>query len=134
MGFAEPLVCSKDHYIAAGDVAKAESLYCQSIELGVRPEDAAIASLISFYGRHQQLRQALEVYATVSNSCSGGKAVYVSMVDAYCKCGKIDDAANLYRQMVEQGHVPDAVITSILVNALSKHGMHLILNDIIKSQ
>jgi len=54
------------------------------------------------------------------------------MIDAYCKCGKINDATHLYREMVAQGHVPDAVITSILVNALSKHGMHLNSNDNIK--
>nr|UPT48670.1 pentatricopeptide repeat protein AaPPR582 [Agave angustifolia] len=110
--------------VREGDVAKAKTLYHQSIELGVKPEDAAIASIISFYGRNQQLRQAVEIYASASKSCSAGKAVCISMIDAYCKCGKINDATHLYREMVAQGHVPDAVITSILVNALSKHGKY----------
>ena len=84
-------------YLTTGDVAKAELLYHQSIELGVRPEDTAIASIISFCGRHQQVGQAVEVYASASNSCAAGKAVCISMIDAYCKCGKIDDATHLYR-------------------------------------
>ncbi|XP_020240766.1 pentatricopeptide repeat-containing protein At5g27270 isoform X2 [Asparagus officinalis] len=110
--------------VREGDVAKAESLYHQSIELGFRPEDAAIGSIISFYGRNQQLRKALEIYESASNFCPAGKPVYISMIDAYCKCGKIDDATHLYKAMVGQGHVPDAVIISVLVNALSKNGKY----------
>lgn len=130
--FAELLPHSKVCYLATGDVTKAESLYRQLHELGLRPDDAAIASIISFYGRQKQLRQALEVYASAVNSCAPGKAVYTSMIDAYCKCGKIDDATCLYREMVEQGHVPDAIIASVLVNALNKQGMHLNFNDTIE--
>lgn len=91
--------------------------------MGHQPEDAAIASLISFYARRQQLQQAQELFAALSTSRTIGRPVYRSMIDAYAKCGKLDEANHLYKEMIEQGNGPDAVAISIIVNALSNYGM-----------
>lgn len=96
------------------------------MELGFRPLDSAAASMITLYGQHQQLKQAQEIFDLMAQSSSTGGAIYNSMVDTFCKCGKINEANQLYKKMVDEGYTPDAVTISILVNALSRHGMNQI--------
>ncbi|XP_020581510.1 pentatricopeptide repeat-containing protein At5g27270 isoform X2 [Phalaenopsis equestris] len=95
----------------------------RSVDLGFGHDDAAIASVINLYGQNQQLKEALEIYKLASRSTMVDKIVYVSMIDAYCKCHEVDEAELLYKKMIEKGLTPDAVVISILVNAFSKHGM-----------
>lgn len=111
---------------SAGNIARAQFLYDQLIKLGFRPEDSAAASLITRYGQIQQLEQAQEVFKSASNSLAIGATLCNAMVDAFCKCGKVDEANQLHRESVSLGNMQDAVTISILVNALAKHGMHLL--------
>lgn len=94
------------------------------MELGFRPLNSAAASMIALYGQCQQLKQAQEIFDSMAESSSIGGAIYNSMVDTFCKCGKIDEANQLYKKMGDQGYAPDAVTISILVYALTKHGIN----------
>ncbi|KAJ0968012.1 hypothetical protein J5N97_024929 [Dioscorea zingiberensis] len=107
-----------------GDLDKAEFIYDYSCKLGLRLEDAAVASMIGFYGRNQKIRHSQEVFASAAASSRIGSNVFSSMIDAFCKCGKVDEANSLFREIVEQGHSQDAVTISVLVNALTKHGKY----------
>ncbi|KAK8969819.1 Pentatricopeptide repeat-containing protein [Platanthera guangdongensis] len=111
----------------AEDLVKAlrnQMLPYLSVDLGFRPDDATIASVINLYGQYQQLNEALEIYALASRSGVIGKAVYTAMIDTYCKCHKINEADLLYIEMIEKGHGPAVVAVSILVNAFSKNGYY----------
>lgn len=110
-------------FYVAGEIFKAESLCDQVFKLGHQPDDVAIASLISFYARHQQLQQAQALFAALDDSHAIRSPVYRSMIDAYAKCGKLDQANHLYNEMVDQGNGLDAVAISIIVNAFSNYGM-----------
>lgn len=111
-----------NHHFVAGNIEKAESLYGQLIELGSRPTDIAISSLIDLYGRRHQPRQLEDLLASLSDSPNKGKLVYCSMVDAFVNCGKLDEANTICKEMLRQGRSVDAVTLSVLVNALSKNG------------
>lgn len=108
-----------------GDLVKAEFIYDYSQKQGLRLEDAALASIITFYGRNGKIHKAEAAFASALVSSRIGTNVFSSMIDACCKCGKVDEANNIFREMVEQGHSDDVVTISILVNDLTKHGNSL---------
>jgi pentatricopeptide repeat protein len=117
----------------AGDTIKAETLTDQLTKLGCRLEATAIASLISLYAKQHNLKKAQEVFAAVGDSSSNEKLIYKSMIDAYSKCGKPEEAYSLYRQVAEEGHDLDAVAISIVVNALTNSGMSRKLSQLTTS-
>lgn len=105
---------------------QARFIHDKLIELGLKPDDSSVASLIIHYGQNMQLEQAWEVFDSVSGLSSlVGGIVLKAMIDALCKCLKIDEAYSLYNDLVNRGCTQDAVTISILVNALTKHGKSL---------
>lgn len=93
------------------------------IKLGCRLEAATIAALISLYTKKHKLKKAQEIFAAVLESPTYEKIIYKSMIDAYAKCGKPEEAYAVYKQVAEKGHDLDAVAISIVVNALTSSGM-----------
>lgn len=59
----------------------------------------------------------------MANSPTTRKPIYASLIDAYAKCGKPEEAHWLYKEVIEKGHDLDAVIISIVLNALTNYGM-----------
>ncbi|KAL3524530.1 hypothetical protein ACH5RR_017364 [Cinchona calisaya] len=114
-----------------GDVSKAEYLFELLIKLGNKPEDAAIGSLISLYGKQQKLNQAEKVFATVVNPSEMHRSLHTSMIDAYSKCGKHEEAYLFYKKETEQGNNFGPVAISMLVNALTNGGKFREAKDVI---
>lgn len=85
-------------------------------------EDEIIASLISLYGKRQELKQAQETFAAVVDSPSCGKSIFNSMIDAYVNCGKSEEAYSFYKELTDQGHNLGAFGVSVIVNSLTKCG------------
>ncbi|KAK9283509.1 hypothetical protein L1049_011755 [Liquidambar formosana] len=119
-------------FIREGDISKAETLYDQLIKLGCRPEDAAIASIISLYGEQQKLKQAPKIFSAVADSPATGKPIYNSMIDAYAKCGKPEEAYYLYKEVTEKGHDLGAVTISKVVNSLTNYGKYQEAESVIR--
>jgi pentatricopeptide repeat protein len=108
---------------AAGNMNQARFIYDNLIELGLKPDDWSVASLIMHYGQNMQLELAWEIFDSVSELSSlVGGVVLKAMIDALCTCGNIDEAYSLYNDLVHLGCNRDAVTISILVNALTKSG------------
>lgn len=105
-----------------GDTSKAEYLYEVLIKLGHKPEDAASAFMISLYGKQQKLKRAQEVFASVADSSTAKNPLYNSMIDAYAKCGRSEEAYLFFKEETEKGHHLGAVAISMLVNALTNCG------------
>lgn len=105
-----------------GDAFQAKVLINQLIKLGCKLDDALVASLISFYAKKQKLQEAQELFFEFSDSPATEK-LFNSMLDAYVKCGKPEEAYSLYKQVTERGHDPGAVAISIIVNGLANSGM-----------
>ncbi|KAI3904527.1 hypothetical protein MKW98_014707 [Papaver atlanticum] len=115
-----------------GNSSKAKFLYNEVIKLGHRPEDAAIASMINLYGKLQQLDKAQEVYAAAADFPASMKRVYSSMIDAFAKCGKLEEISWMYDEMVKKGHNIDAVLISMVVNTLTTYGKLGVADGIIR--
>lgn len=109
----------------AGDAYKAEIRINQLLKLGCRVDNATISSLISLYGKKRKLTKAQEIFTAFADSPLAKKLLCNSMLDAYAKCGKSEEAYFLYKQLTEEGHDLDAVAISIVVNALTHSGMNL---------
>ncbi|KAK1598127.1 hypothetical protein QYE76_018689 [Lolium multiflorum] len=105
-----------------GSTEEAKFLHEQLTALGVKPEDSATATLIVQYGQKQKLQKAQLLFESASAWFPVGGLVYNAMVDALCKCSKTDEAYHLFMEMVDRGHIRDAVTISILVTHLTKHG------------
>lgn len=112
----------KYRFFAVGDASQAKTLLNQLMKLGYKLDDALVASLISSFAKQQRLIEAQEVFFVFSDSPANEK-LFNSMLDAYVKCGKPEEAYSLYKQVTERGHGPGAVAISIVVNALSHSGM-----------
>lgn len=106
----------------AGDICKAEALNNHLIRLGCRAEDEAVASLISWYAKGEELDKAEAIFLK-ADSPLPGKVVFKCMIDAYGKSGRPEDAYPLYRKATEKGHDLGPVTISIIVNALTNGGM-----------
>ncbi|THG09889.1 pentatricopeptide repeat-containing protein At5g27270 isoform X2 [Camellia sinensis] len=117
--------------IKEGEISKAECLYKLLIELGRIPEHVTSASMISFYGKQQKLKQALEVFQMAAGSPTNAKPLYNSMIDAYAKSGKPEAAYLFYREASEEGQDLGAVAISMLVNALINGGKYREAENVI---
>ncbi|CAL9231813.1 unnamed protein product [Arabidopsis halleri] len=111
-------------FVREGDVFKAEILADIIIKLGFRIEEETVATLIAVYGRQHKLKEAKRLYLAAGESKTPGKSVVSSMIDAYVKCGWLEDAYGLFMESAEKGCDPGAVTISILVNALTNRGKH----------
>ncbi|XP_004309071.1 PREDICTED: pentatricopeptide repeat-containing protein At5g27270 [Fragaria vesca subsp. vesca] len=118
--------------IRDGDAYKAEIRIHQLLKLGCRVDNATISSLISVYGKKHKLKKAQEIYTAFADSPLAKKILCNSMLDAYAKCGKSEEAYSLYRQLTEEGHDLDAVAISIVVNALTHRGKHREAENVIR--
>uniref|UniRef100_A0A804R1T0 PROP1-like PPR domain-containing protein n=2 Tax=Zea mays TaxID=4577 RepID=A0A804R1T0_MAIZE len=105
-----------------GSTDEARFIYDQLTELGTKPDDSAVATLIVQYGQAKQLERAQELFDSASASFPDGALVCNAMVDAFCKCGRAEDAYHLFMEMADQGSYRNAVTASILVTHLTKHG------------
>lgn len=110
------------YYFAVGSTDEARFIYDQLTELGTKPDDSAVATLIVQYGQAKQLERAQELFDSASASFPDGALVCNAMVDAFCKCGRAEDAYHLFMEMADQGSYRNAVTASILVTHLTKHG------------
>ncbi|KAF3432664.1 hypothetical protein FNV43_RR23766 [Rhamnella rubrinervis] len=115
----------------AGDAFQAKILIDQLIKLDCKLDDTLVASLISFYAKQHRLQEAQEVFFEFSDS-SATEKLFNSMLDAYVKCGKPEEAYSLYKQVTERGHGPGAVAISIVVNALANSGNYREAENVIR--
>lgn len=92
------------------------------MKLGRKPEDAASASLIIFYGKQKKLKEALNVFESVADSSRTGSLLYNSIIDAYNRCDKQEEAYMFYKEEMEKGHFFGPVAISMLVNGLCNCG------------
>lgn len=109
-------------FLFEGDISKAQSLNDQLVKSDCRPEYASIASLISLYGKQHKLKKAIEVFSAVEGYPKTGKLVYISMIDAYAKCGKAAEAFWLYEEVTNKGIQLGVVALSKVVHALTNYG------------
>lgn len=100
---------------------KAGALTKELLELGYRLDDTTTASLISLYGKEKKINQAAEIFAAVSDSCTS-ELIFGSMIDAYIKCDKAEEAFVVYNEVIEKGYDLGAVAVSRMVNTLSIAG------------
>lgn len=82
--------------------------------------------MISWYGKERKLDQAEEIFAE-ANSPFSGRVIVNSMIDAYVRCGEVDDAYFLYMKASKGGHDLGPVAISLVVNALSSNGIFFII-------
>lgn len=92
------------------------------MKLGREPEDVASASLINFYGKQKNLKEALNVFASVADSSRTRSFLYSSIIDSYNRCDKQEEAYMFYKEEMKKGHVLGPVAISMLVNGLSDCG------------
>ncbi|XP_056158679.1 pentatricopeptide repeat-containing protein At5g27270 isoform X2 [Syzygium oleosum] len=118
-------------FVREGDISKAEALNNHLIRLGCRAEDEAVASLISWYAKGEELDKAEAIFLKADSPLSG-KVVFKCMIDAYGKSGRPEDAYSLYRKATEKGHDLGPVTISIIVNALTNGGKHQEAEDIVR--
>ncbi|CAM8992161.1 unnamed protein product [Rhodiola kirilowii] len=118
-------------FIKEGETSKAEAIWQQLVKLEHMVEDAAI-SFINLYGKQQKLRQAKEIFTFFSDNGQVSVALHNAMVDTYSKCGKLDEAYQLYSGQAEKGNELGAVSTSIVVNSLTRRGKYIEAENIIR--
>ncbi|CBI26526.3 unnamed protein product, partial [Vitis vinifera] len=114
-----------------GDISKAQNLNDQLVKLGRGAEDASIASLITLYGKQHKLKKAIEVFSAIEG-CTSGKLIYISMIDAYAKCGKAEEAYHLYEEVTGKGIELGVVSISKVVHALANYGKHQEAENVIR--
>ncbi|KAK4480565.1 hypothetical protein RD792_013643 [Penstemon davidsonii] len=116
-----------------GDMLSTEYLYHLMLKLDCGLEDAAMASMISLYGKKHKLKPALEVFKVFAGSTIAGKVIYRSMIDAYIVCKREEDAYLFYKEQTIKGHNFDPVSISILVNSLTCCGKFREAEDVINN-
>ncbi|XP_031392949.1 pentatricopeptide repeat-containing protein At5g27270 isoform X1 [Punica granatum] len=117
-------------FVKGGDATSAENLTRKIVKLCCITDDEAITSLIGQCTENKNLKNAEEIFAGAI-ATSSGTSLLNSMINAYVKCGKLEDAYLLYVKAVERGHDLSAVASSIIVNALTNAGKHQEAESII---
>ncbi|KAA0042408.1 pentatricopeptide repeat-containing protein [Cucumis melo var. makuwa] len=109
------------------DSLKAGTLTKELLKLDCRLDDATIASLISLFGKEKKINQAAEILAAVAVSCKS-TLIFGSMIDAYIKCDKAEEAFTLYKELIGKGYDLGAVAVSRIVNTLTVGAQTVFLN------
>lgn len=113
-------------HTVSGDAISGENLTRNLVGLICKTNEKAIPSLID--GQNRNSKKAAVIFSGAI-ATSSGRSLLNSMINAYVKCNKPDDAYLLYVKAVEGGHDLGAVTTSIIVNALTNAGTIRMTNN-----
>ncbi|KAL8167001.1 hypothetical protein V2J09_008500 [Rumex salicifolius] len=105
-------------FFREGDIEKGEAINEHLMRLGAKLDDTTMASIITLYGRQQNLKRAREMFEEWEKVSSLGAQTYRSMIDACTKIGEIVDAYNIYIEAMHKGIDVGVVTISMLVNNL----------------
>lgn len=115
-------------HTVSGDAISGENLTRNLVELICQTNEKAIPSSVDAQKRNSKKAGEISSGAIATSSgkslltTSSGKSLLNSMINAYVRNNKPEDAYLLYVKAVEGGHDLGAVTASIIVNALTNAG------------
>lgn len=102
-----------------GDEELALSIYHQMRLSGVLPDEYTFATLVKASSSLTALEQGRQIHANVIKlDCVSDPFVGTSLIDMYAKCGNIEDAYILFKQM----DVRNIALWNAMLVGLAKHG------------
>ncbi|XP_044463261.1 pentatricopeptide repeat-containing protein At4g33170-like [Mangifera indica] len=102
-----------------GDEEHALSIYHQMRLSGVLPDEYTFATLVKASSCLTALEQGKQIHANVIKlDCALDTYVGTSLVDMYAKCGNIEDAYQLFKQM----NVRNIALWNAMLVGLAQHG------------
>lgn len=116
--------CMIDGYVKCGEYKEAIALFrkmqCLGAEKNIRPNEFTISSVLSACGRLGALEHGKWVHAYI-DKCGMKVDVVVgtSLIDMYAKCGSIERARLVFRDL---GSNKDVMAWSAMISALAMHG------------
>lgn len=120
-------------FFREGDTAKGEAFCEHLMRLGALLDDTTIASIVTSYGRQQNLERARDMFVAWKNFSTVGAQTYSSMIDVCTRIGKIDDAYHIYKEAMHKEVDVGAVTISMLVNNLIANYKYFEAEDVINS-
>lgn len=106
-------------YAANGHADSALDTLGRVVARGVRPDTATIVTVLPLCNRFAMLRQGKELHGYAVRSGLGSEvAVNNSLLDMYCKCGRLELGEKVFEQMKER----DTVTYNTVIAAFGMHG------------
>ncbi|KAJ4704093.1 Pentatricopeptide repeat-containing protein [Melia azedarach] len=105
------------------DLVKAEKLFDEMLERGVKPDNVTFSTLITFARMCNFPEKAVEWFEKMpSFGCDPDNVTYSSMIDAYGRAGNIDMALSLYDRARNEKWRIDPMTFSTLIKSYGMSG------------
>ncbi|KAJ4707368.1 Pentatricopeptide repeat-containing protein [Melia azedarach] len=105
-------------YAEKGMAKEAKRLYKQMEEVGLKPDDGTIISILAACAESGLLGLGTRVHASIKrNGFKCSTNVSNALVDMYAKCGSLDDAMSVFNGMTKK----DVVSWNAMIHGLAMH-------------
>ncbi|XP_011626680.2 pentatricopeptide repeat-containing protein At5g66520-like [Amborella trichopoda] len=116
-----------DAYVKGGHFLEALRLFCEMQKFGMEPDEVTVASVLCACANLGALNQGKWLHSYIDRSEMTINVVLgTALVDMYAKCGCIDIALKLFREMREKDIILwNAMIGGLAVNGYGKQALEL---------
>ncbi|KAM7465397.1 hypothetical protein LguiB_012959 [Lonicera macranthoides] len=106
-------------FMQNGHSEEAISFYCTMLRLEVKENDFTFASILPVYSNLVNLEQGRQIHARIVKSWFGlDVSVNNALIDMYSKCGSLEEARTMFKEMKKH----DKVSYTSIITALGQHG------------
>jgi pentatricopeptide repeat protein len=93
-------------------------------ELGIKPDIESYVQLLTVYAKSKDIDNSERVFEIISNNFVPTKQAYNSLLLAYSKNRKTNEALAIIREMKEKGLKPDIICYTTLIHAFNVSGLY----------
>lgn len=111
------------NYAKKGQIRLADELYCQALEMNLKPDVHLLSALMDAHVRRRDLAQARYIFEEMRrHGIIANHVTYTSLAKAYANRGDIENMDKIFREMVLLGNEMSVKSWTIRADAYAKRG------------
>lgn len=118
-------------YVRAGLPEDAAEAFRRMPNYGCEPEPSTFASLLAALSKKRLAAEAQSLFDALKHQFPPDVVIYSSLVHAWCRAGKLDEAERVFAEMVANGIPPNVYTYTAVIDAMCRAGQIPRANELL---